>query len=1297
MISATQIGSRTIEAWSGLTQRQFRLLNPITSTVTPGPADPDRSTIALAPPQVTADGQNPITVTIVLSDSFGNRATDRPVALLINGSAITTTPAALTTDANGVAIGQVVSTRAQTVTVRAMDATFGVTLTAQPSAVFVPGPVSLDTSSLGIAPLQACADGYDPVTVTLNLLDAFNNGEPNRHIRFYAPGTTIAITPASAWTNVDGQAWTAISSRDVQSITVSAVNETDNLTLTHALPVSFVPCKTDPDRSSFTVSPNTLVADGTSVVNIVVTLRDAAYQPRVGHAVTLTLTGSDNRLQGPIPALTGDDGTVTLTLASMRVESKSITAIDLTDAITLTPRRAVTFTVGPIDPAASQLSTNQATLIADGVDYATLTATLYDSYNHPLSGKVVPLQTTGTSITLTQSVTTTNAQGRVQATVRSLDVQTATFTAFDETDGVTLTHEIPIGFVAGPAVAAHSNVVVTPDQVVADGVQSAAITVTLRDALDHPANNRLVRLTATGSHNSIAPSEGTTDVDGTIVFHLASTRAEAKQVSINDVTDGLTLDAGTITFEHGPFDPAVSTLSVSSTEAPNDGVSPITLTARILDAWSNPVPDANVTFAANTTGVAITQPISTTDGDGYASGSIVGTTMQPFTLTASADGLPLVASARLNFIGIDLTLGQNALGQVKVGRSLTYTLNVANEGLVTAPQVVLTDTLPAYMSFVTQTSPYSFAVTDGVVVWQLGDMAPDVHIQLTLQAYLSRTAPIGLDLTNQSTVRAHGYETDLSNNSSQWTTISAPRTPKLTVSPLATTLLVRAGDTTTFTVRVRNDGTDELTDVTAAPPPHMTWVQLGQTTFPELLPGQETSFVVTANVPSDLASGYYRDLIRFNSLEGGQQMIALTIQVQNAARDLVFRLNNIDGRPIPNAQIALNKSIYVVTEGNPSTQPASQLVSSNASGMITLTQQDIGTLGYSISAIGYQPLAGSLSVVEGADPQIVNLVMTANLGLDFTPASPQLNVVPGEGALIDMGVRSTSLITTYNISVTSPSAIAWVYLGRSGELDALEPGGTFSLTINAVPPVDTLPGVYIDTIGLHADGGLSVTLPFTVVISQDPYRTLQVTIQDTDDNPIVGAQLELVRQQSTFLISGTITNTVRETQIAQTDSNGQTLFVDLPLGVYNYYISANGYQAKTGSLEVKPGAGIQEETIRMPHPGLNVHWTVIPTTIQDIYTATLQLIFDPFAPEPTIGCGPLQECFKPQEALEVHNSYPVTIENAHINIKLRAVRFNIIPIWDRLVRTPQLRYPSHLSAAAAGTPPAPNRPPSKAE
>jgi uncharacterized repeat protein (TIGR01451 family) len=111
---------------------------------------------------------------------------------------------------------------------------------------------------------------------------------------------------------------------------------------------------------------------------------------------------------------------------------------------------------------------------------------------------------------------------------------------------------------------------------------------------------------------------------------------------------------------------------------------------------------------------------------------------------------------------VDLALTQSDTPDpVYTGQPLNYTLNVANNGLSPATGVVLTDTLPAGVTFLSASpSQGSCSHPEGKVACNLGNLAICAAAQVTV----SVTAPATGTITNQATVIGVEYDPNWANN-----------------------------------------------------------------------------------------------------------------------------------------------------------------------------------------------------------------------------------------------------------------------------------------------------------------------------------------------------------------------------------------------------------------------------------------------------------------------------------------------------------------------------------------------------
>ncbi len=131
------------------------------------------------------------------------------------------------------------------------------------------------------------------------------------------------------------------------------------------------------------------------------------------------------------------------------------------------------------------------------------------------------------------------------------------------------------------------------------------------------------------------------------------------------------------------------------------------------------------------------------------------------------NGTPKAQNSRYLPPLAELRLSKRGPATVAPGERITYTLTITNSGIVNAEQVRITDTLPAAVSFVTQTSNLAFAQTGQVLVWTaeaLPSLSTEV-ITLIGEVALASTDPI---ITNTVSCSTSTPETNTDNNSASW-------------------------------------------------------------------------------------------------------------------------------------------------------------------------------------------------------------------------------------------------------------------------------------------------------------------------------------------------------------------------------------------------------------------------------------------------------------------------------------------------------------------------------------------------
>lgn len=223
--------------------------------------------------------------------------------------------------------------------------------------------------------------------------------------------------------------------------------------------------------------------------------------------------------------------------------------------------------------------------------------------------------------------------------------------------------------------------------------------------------------------------------------------------------------------------------------------------------------DVSVSQAELAAGETITITITGTavaEGDGIVN-----------TATATGedpDGEPLDPTeddAVVNVNDANVTITKTAdAASYQVGDTITWTVTVENtEAGTTAHNVVVTDTIPDGIENV-QASAGS--VADGVITWNVGDLAYGAPQTLTVTGVASKAAEGSV--TNTATVTHDGGEDD------DEVTVDVTD-PGLSITKTVDKQTVKIGDVVTYAINMKNTGTAPVHNatITDVMPSNMTW------------------------------------------------------------------------------------------------------------------------------------------------------------------------------------------------------------------------------------------------------------------------------------------------------------------------------------------------------------------------------------------------------------------------------------------------------------------------------------------
>lgn len=372
----------------------------------------------------------------------------------------------------------------------------------------------------------------------------------------------------------------------------------------------------DATRSTVSVNPPELVADGVAKSTITITLLDKGGLPIQGMDVELSASGELNTLVQP--AKTNASGVTTATIASTRAGTKRLTlrAGSGSKVVELEQHPDVKFNAGP--PAKLAFLVQPASGAA-GATLSEVQVAAVDANNNRVTTPVtVELTLVNGTPGAVLGGTASRASTAGVAAFGDLVIQRAGtgYTLRATAQGLTEATSSAFDITAGAVSTITTTFEVGPDNVVANGTTATTATLIARDAFNNPLSGQAVSFAVSGSGNTLEPTSGITDAEGKFVAALRSTKAESK--TLTATLGGAELQQKpSVTFIPGP--PAKLAFV---TQPPTSALAGQTLSAvqvAVLDAQDNPsmaaVPVA-LTLQGGTAGATLsgTTPRNATGG-----------------------------------------------------------------------------------------------------------------------------------------------------------------------------------------------------------------------------------------------------------------------------------------------------------------------------------------------------------------------------------------------------------------------------------------------------------------------------------------------------------------------------------------------------------------------------------------------------------------------------------------------------------------------------------------------------------
>jgi RHS repeat-associated protein len=456
-----------------------------------------------------------------------------------------------------------------------------------------------------------------------------------------------------------------------------------------------------------------------------------------------------------------------------------------------------------------------------------------------------------------------------------------------------------------------STLTTSPSSPVADGTNTATVTVTLRNKEGIPVPNRAVEIAiSSGAGLSINNQNvevgqyvtiGNTNSSGVVTALLTSTVVGERTLKARSGQEFI-LQQGTVNFVPGSVSSAMSLVISNITSAPADGQTPIMVTVTAFDEKDNPIPDAKV-ILLSTGNAVIKQPTVLTDNHGKASGQIVNSSSETVTVSATVNGVLLDDTVDLTFSNGDLSLTMTAPESAVANSNVNYTITIRRSNEMPAENVTLQLQLPADVTYISQNSGVTLTQSGQTLTWNLGTFTPGQLLTFDVNGHIAESATIGENLNVQSNVTSSTPETTLTNNTAtSQTTIIDAHDFKTSISPTSHTVSI--GASTLYEITIQNTGQVEDQYAISINDLNPQWYTLPQTSV-NLLPGEAIVLPLTVLTETCTAAGTVTFNVAVTST-AGQQIKTFSPSVTFESGPRVSGLVPEDGSTIGSRNVTIN-------------------------------------------------------------------------------------------------------------------------------------------------------------------------------------------------------------------------------------------------------------------------------------------------------------------------------------------------------------------------------------------------------
>lgn len=276
-------------------------------------------------------------------------------------------------------------------------------------------------------------------------------------------------------------------------------------------------------------------------------------------------------------------------------------------------------------------------------------------------------------------------------------------------------------------------------------------------------------------------------------------------------------------------------------------------------------------------------------------------------------------------LGYSVTKRDN-IDPVAPGGTVVYTITWTVMGTAPLTNLVLTDTLPSQLTFVSASNSgvHSGVNPGGIVTWNLGNHVPGDTGSVAVTVTTGMNLPNGTVVTNPALLKA--VELDPVSTTETTTIIAAP---KLAITKSVNLPFANPGDTATYTVTITNTGNDAAVNLTLTDTLPQGFIFLdgggSSKTFVlgTLAKGASTTVTYQVQISSSQIAGFYVNTAVAKSDNHGPVSATAQLEVrvpivQAAVENPALSLSKSVSKSIVNPNETITYTINVANNGNAS-------------------------------------------------------------------------------------------------------------------------------------------------------------------------------------------------------------------------------------------------------------------------------------------------------------------------------------------------------------------------------------------